>query len=155
MFTFTRGTYPAKPGMTAARRPGGLLCTHQKHGQSVSQKNIRIVIISASLEDFRGAGDPNNAPGTYLGIHVTVRCSVEVGVRPLGEGVLAELLGGAVVLEGKLSVGIEELGNLHLCVCVFTNLTIDLLDQLRFILFTDSSQGSKACLNGSIDNKLI
>ena len=129
MFTFTRGTYPAKPGMTAARRPGGLLYTYQKHGQSVGQKNIRIVIISASLAVFRGIGDPNNAPGTYLGIHVAVGRAVKVGVRPLGEGVLAELLGGAVVFEGKLSVGIEELGNLHLCVCVFTNLTIDMFAQ--------------------------
>ena len=126
--------------MTAARRPGGLLYTYQKHGRSVGQKNIRIAIISASLAVSRGSADPNNAPGTYLGIHVAVRCSVEVGVRPLGEGVLAELLGGAVVLEGKLSVGIEELGNLHLCVCVFTNLTIDLFAQLPFIFLTRSSQ---------------
>lgn len=74
-----------------------------------------------------------NAPGTYLGIHVVVRRPVEVGVRPLGEGVLAELLSGAVVLEGELSVGFEELGTLHLCVCLFTNLTIDLFAQLPFI----------------------
>ena len=91
------------------------------------------MIISATLAVFRGVSDPNNAPGTYLGIHVVVRRPVEVGVRPLGEGVLAELLGGAVVLEGKLSVGLEELGLLHLCLCVFTNLTIDLFAQLPFI----------------------
>ena len=87
------------------------------------------MIISARLAVFRGIGDPNNASGTYLGIHVAVGRAVKVGVRPLGEGVLAELLSGAVVFEGKLSVGIEELGNLHLCVCVFTNLTIDMFAQ--------------------------
>ena len=125
------------PGV--ARDDGGLpgrrapLHTSETQSVSWSEDYQGIVIISASLAVFRGVSGPNNAPGTYLGIHVVVRRAVEVGVRPLGEGVLAELLGGAVVLEGKLSVGLEELGLLHLRLCVFTNLTIDLFAQLPFI----------------------
>ena len=98
--------------MTAACRAGGLLYTHRKHNQSVGQKNIRVVLLVAEFAVFRDVNDPENALGTYLCIHVVVRCAVEVGVGPLGEGVLAELLGGTMVIEGELSVGLEELGNL-------------------------------------------
>jgi len=48
-----------------------------------------------------------------LGTHVVVAGPVEVLVGPLGEGLLAELLRGAMVVERELGVGLEELGDLH------------------------------------------
>ena len=49
----------------------------------------------------------------YLVGHVASRGAVEVVVGPLGEGVFSESVGGAVVVEGELCVGLEELGLLH------------------------------------------
>ena len=49
----------------------------------------------------------------YLVGHVAGGGAVEVVVGPLGEGVLSELVGGAVVVEGELGVRLEELGLLH------------------------------------------
>ena len=49
----------------------------------------------------------------YLVTHVIVRGPVEVSVGPACELVLLELLRGTVILEGELSVGLQELGNLH------------------------------------------
>ena len=45
----------------------------------------------------------------YLVGHVASRGAVEVVVGPLGEGVFSESVGGAVVVEGELCVGLEEL----------------------------------------------
>ena len=60
--------------------------------------------------------------GAYLDSHVVVARPVEVSVRPFGEGVLAKLICGAMVIEGELRVRLEELGLLHLyCIRTLIN----------------------------------
>ena len=51
---------------------------------------------------------------TYFESHVVVGGSIEVVVGPLGESVLLVLVSCPVIGERELSVGLEELGLLHL-----------------------------------------
>ena len=51
---------------------------------------------------------------TYFESHVVVGGSIEVGVGPLGEGVLLVLFCCSVIGEREFGVGLEELGLLHL-----------------------------------------
>ena len=51
---------------------------------------------------------------TYFESHVVIGGSIEVGVGPLGESVLLVLFSCPVIGERELSIGLEELGLLHL-----------------------------------------
>ena len=66
------------------------------------------------METSRIQWEQNERCGTYLAGHIVVAGAVKVVVGPAGEGVLLELVRGAVVLEGELRVGLEELALLHL-----------------------------------------